>query len=163
MDDIQGYITSLYSLYSMHSSTLRTVASSVNRFTLALQTYVLPPLDRLIRTLAAKPDVASVLLLIVLIFVSLKLLNLLYQTVMWWIRLAFRLAYWSAIIGVVTWVVTRGSDGVAADVQRVVDLWNGEYQYWKARKDEPWADSSTGRGYGEGYNAYGRGRAAGWW
>ncbi|KAF2153113.1 hypothetical protein K461DRAFT_293402 [Myriangium duriaei CBS 260.36] len=165
MDDLQNYFTSLYSLYSLHSSTLRAVASTVTRITFAFQTYVLPPIDRLFRTLAAKPDVASVVLLIVLLFVSLKLLNLLYQAVMFWVRLIFRVVFWSAIIGVVAWVVSRGPDGVVDDVQRLADAWRGEYQYWQAREREGWVGGGgaggRGRGYGGGQQAYGRGRA-GW-
>lgn len=160
------YLTSLYSLYSMQSSTLRTIASSLMRLNLVLQTYILPPVDRLIRTLAAKPDVASVLLLILLLFVSLKLLNLLYNAIMWWIRLAIRLVFWGTIIGAAAWIYSRGPDGVAEDIQRLADVWSGEYSYWSARGKEGWAAATAAAGNargppGDGYQAYGRGRAAG--
>ncbi|KAG8625897.1 hypothetical protein KVT40_006298 [Elsinoe batatas] len=161
MDEIQEHITSLYSLYNTHSSTISTFTKYVTRFNLFLQANILPFFMRI----TEKPDLASLALLLILLFISLKVLNLLYQAVMWWVRLFFRLVFCGAIIAVVTWFVSRGPDGVVEDAGRLIDIWKGEYGYWRAREQEAryFKDGQPGyaggAGHGGRYRAYGRGRA----
>ncbi|KAF4549471.1 Hypothetical protein D9617_21g096920 [Elsinoe fawcettii] len=160
MEEVQEHLTSLYSLYNTHSSTISTVSKYVTRFNLFLQAHILPFITRI----TEKPDLASLALLLILLFISLKVLNLLYQAVMWWVRLFFRLVFWGAIIAVVTWFVSRGPDGVIEDTGRLIDIWKGEYGYWKARDQEAkyFRDGQPGyaggTGFGGGYRPYGRGR-----
>ncbi|PSK37447.1 hypothetical protein B9Z65_2189 [Elsinoe australis] len=160
MEEIQEHITSLYTFYNTHSSTISTITNYITRLNLFLQSHILPFFLRL----TEKPDLASLALLLILLFISLKVLNLLYQAVMWWVRLAFRLVFWGAIIATVTWLFVRGPDGVMDDMSRLADTWKGEYGYWQAREQEAryFRDGrpgyAGGTGHGGGYRAYGRGR-----
>ncbi|PNS19780.1 Sexual differentiation process protein isp4 [Sphaceloma murrayae] len=160
MDGIQEHLTSLYSFYNTHSSTVSTVMKYINRANAFVQSTLVPFFLRI----TDKPDLASLALLLILLFISLKVLNLLYQAVMWWVRLFFRLVFWGAIIAVVTWVVARGPDGVVDDIGGLVDTFKGEYSYWQARDQEAryFKDAQPGyaggSGHGGGYRAYGRGR-----
>jgi len=140
-------------------STLYTYATYANR---AFQNYLLP----LVSSLSEKPDVASIILLLILLFVSLKLLNLVYNAVMFWVRLATRLFFWGTIIGVGLWIWQRGPDGVASDMESLFRAWRGEYEFWKAQADgrgaTGTATGSTGR-YTTAKGRKGQGRNGGGW
>lgn len=94
---------------------------------LTAKSYMLPLLDQI----SQKPDLATIALLLVILFISLKILNMLYQTVIFWFRMARRIAFWGGLVALALWMYTRGPDGVAADMQYWYATWNGEYQYWK--------------------------------
>jgi hypothetical protein len=88
----------------------------------------------LISKLFANPDLTTIALLLVIILVSLQILNMLYNQVMFWFRVARRMAFWGGLIGVALWMYARGPDGVAEDVRYWYETWNGEYQYWKEQE-----------------------------
>lgn len=92
-----------------------------------VRSYVIPLVDHV----RQKPDLASIVLVLIILFLSLKLLNMLWQAVMFWVRLATRIAFWSGAIVLLLWVFNRGVDGVVEDVGYWTRIWNGEYQYWK--------------------------------
>jgi len=82
-----------------------------------------------------QPDIASVVLLLILLFISLKILNILFNTVMFWVRLAIKMVFYGAILGLGMWVYTRGPEGVVEDCQSLAGVWRGEYAYWKDRAE----------------------------
>lgn len=92
-----------------------------------VQSYALLLVDKL----SNKPDLTTIALLLVIVLVSLKILDMLYQTVLFWLRMVRKIVFWGTLIGLAVWMYTRGPDGVAEDLQYWFDTWNGEYQFWK--------------------------------
>lgn len=85
----------------------------------------------LIEQVARKPDLATVALLLIILLISLKLLNMVYQTLLWWFRVAKSLAFWGGLITIAVWMYTRGPEGAATDLQYWYEMWTKEYQRWK--------------------------------
>ena len=56
---------------------------------------------------------------------------MLWQAVMFWVRLATRIVFWGGAIVLVLWVVNRGADGAMEDVAYWTRVWTGEYEHWK--------------------------------
>lgn len=96
-----------------------------------VEAYIIPLINRATQ----QPDVASVILLLILFFISLKVLNILVNTVMFWIRLVIKMVFYGLILGLGMWVYTRGPEGVVDDVQSLAATWRGEYAYWKDRAE----------------------------
>lgn len=94
------------------------------------KSYLVPLIDQVSR----KPDLATVALLLVIIFVSLKILNMLYQTVMFWVRMVRKVAFWGGLAVIVLWLYTRGPNGVADDVQYWYDTWSAEYHRYQEQE-----------------------------
>lgn len=116
-----------------------------------LRSYILPLIDQVSR----KPDLATIALLVVILFISLKLLNMLWQTFMFWINLARRAVFWGGLVMLGLWMYTRGPEGVQEDVQYWVEVWTSERDHWK-EKDRAARMSSQVRGKG-------RARSGGWY
>lgn len=91
------------------------------------RSYITPLVEQVIR----KPDLATIALLLVILFISLKLLNMVYQTVLFWLRMARRLVVWGGLVSLAIWMYSRGPEGVAVDVQYWYNMWMGQYQHWK--------------------------------
>lgn len=85
----------------------------------------------LIEQVAHKPDLATVALLLVILLVSLKLVNMVYQTVLFWLRMVRRVVIWGGMASIAIWLYSRGPEGAAADLQYWYQTWTGEYQRWK--------------------------------
>lgn len=109
-----------------------------------MQSYILP----LFEHVTQKPDLTSILLVLVILFLSLKLLNMLVQAVMFWVRLASRIAFWGGAIVLLLWFFNRGVDGAMEDVGYWTRVWNGEYEYWK---DQTKSAKATHNGFGKGF------------
>ncbi|RYO29253.1 hypothetical protein AA0111_g6279 [Alternaria arborescens] len=69
-----------------------------------LTTHLSPLLNKLI----TQPDVASILALLAIFFISLKILDMMYRAVIFWVNLALRLVFWGGILVVGFWVYNRG-------------------------------------------------------
>lgn len=95
--------------------------------TTVIKSYLLP----LINHVAQKPDLTSIALVLIILFLSLKVLNMLWQAVMFWVRLATRIVFWGGAIVLLLWLFNRGVDGAIEDVGYWTRVWNGNYQYWK--------------------------------
>jgi len=85
----------------------------------------------LIEQVARKPDLATVALLLIILFISLKLLNMVYQTLLFWFRMAKSVVFWGGLVSIAFWMYSRGPEGAVADVQYWYELWTGEYQRLK--------------------------------
>jgi len=119
------YVTTFLSLARTQSSTLSTLYSYARLLQSNVQTYIIPLINRATQ----QPDIASVVLLLILLFISLKVLNILFNTVMFWIRLAIKMAFYGSILGLGMWVYTRGPEGVVEDCQSLAATWRGECAY----------------------------------
>lgn len=91
------------------------------------KSYLLPLVDQV----SQKPDLATIALLVLIIFVSLKVLNMLWQTFLFWVRMIWSIVFWGGLLAIGLWLYTRGPDGVAEDMQRGFDTWNAEYKHYK--------------------------------
>lgn len=109
------------------------------------QAHLLALLDQVSR----KPDLATIALLLIILFVSLRLLNMLWQTLLFWVRLARALAFWGGLLALALWVHARGVAGVRQDVEYWWGVWGREYEYW--RENESVARMARGRGRGSWY------------
>ncbi|OAL50645.1 hypothetical protein IQ07DRAFT_587303 [Pyrenochaeta sp. DS3sAY3a] len=124
MDFIQDYITVLPrflppSLYNP----LFSIVTTLFGLTRTLQTHLSPILTRIV----TQPDVASILALLAILFISLKILDMMYRAVMFWVTMALRLVFWGAILALGFWIWNRGPDGFVEDVQDLGEYWVGEY------------------------------------
>lgn len=117
-------LTTHSSTYYRLLKTVLTIRSTISRF-----------IDPLLTKLLHSPDVPSVLLLLLLLFVGFKILDLAYRSIMFWIRLSIRLVFYTSIVVVGIWIWQRGADGVMADLSYVGREWNREYDGWKKRSE----------------------------
>ncbi|KAF1981234.1 hypothetical protein K402DRAFT_467708 [Aulographum hederae CBS 113979] len=110
-----------------------------------------------------KPDLFTIALLALTLYLSLQVLSMLTRAVLFWVRLFIRLAFWAAIVGLGLWIYTRGVDGVVEDVSVLWGTWQGEYEFWKERAEvaqQGYAVYQGGRGGARAGNNNKRGR--GW-
>lgn len=77
---------------------------------------------------------------------------MLVNTVMFWVRLVCRVAFWGGLALVGFWMWTRGPEGVVADAQMWAGRWAQEYRYFSEQQQEA-ARMARGRQqpYGGGY------------
>ncbi|KAJ5687864.1 hypothetical protein N7536_010483 [Penicillium majusculum] len=84
--------------------------------TMVLQPYLIEPLSSFLAPYSSSiPDLLSVLILIIILFVSVKILGYAYRVVMFWITLAFRLVFWGTIIGIGCYVYSVGVENAGRD------------------------------------------------
>jgi hypothetical protein len=77
------------------------------------------------------PSLASLLLLVVILFFSLQILNMLWKWITWWVNLALRIAFWGGLATLAVWMWTRGPEGFFEDVQDLVEYWSAEYDRFR--------------------------------
>lgn len=116
---------------------------------------MLPLIDRV----SQKPDLATIALLLIIFFLSLKLLDMLWQAVMFWLRLVRRIVFWGGLALLGLWMYNRGPEGAMEDIGYWFDVWAGEYRYWKeqaetARMVRDRVGNGRGRGGGAGDGWY---------
>ncbi|KAL2808749.1 nuclear pore assembly and biogenesis-domain-containing protein [Aspergillus granulosus] len=86
-------------------------------------TYVDPFIvDPLAKMLASVPDLASVLVLVFILFVSFKVLDYTRRAVMFWVWLTMRLAWWATIISVGLYMYHAGWPKVWRDLGAVFNI-----------------------------------------
>ncbi|KAL6706473.1 hypothetical protein ACN47E_005412 [Coniothyrium glycines] len=125
MEFIQDYATLLPRLLPASiASPLLTLLTTALGITRTLQTHLTPFLTRLV----TQPDVASIMLVIVIFFVSMKILDMMYRAVIFWINLVFQLVLWGGMAVLGVWIYTRGVDGFVQDVTDLGHRWVGEYE-----------------------------------
>jgi hypothetical protein len=67
------------------------------------------------------------------LLLSLKLLDMLWRTFLFWLRLAVRAVLVAAAVGAGAWVWTRGLEGAVADCQGLAAHWVGEYRRYEGQ------------------------------
>ncbi|KAH3941681.1 hypothetical protein HBH98_121450 [Parastagonospora nodorum] len=133
MDFIQDYASLLPRLLPMSlANPLLTLLSTGLGITRTLQTHLNPLITRLV----TQPDVASILALIVILFLSLKILDMMYRAVMFWINMFIRIAIWGSVLVVGLWVYNRGPEGFVEDVSGLAEFWMGEFQKYTGEVKE---------------------------
>ncbi|QIX01935.1 hypothetical protein AMS68_007452 [Peltaster fructicola] len=146
MDDIQEWIVYAYNQGGPYASYIKPFLSylipyvgTINYVTGLLKAWVFP----LITQATSKPDLATLALLLVIVLVSLKILDLLWQSVKFWIKMVWRVVFYGGMAAVGLWFWTRGPEGVVEDVQHWTRTFDKEHQYWlkqdqRARQKSPY-------------------------
>lgn len=101
-------------------------------YTSIVKAYTAP----LLTAVTQKPDLATIALLLVIIFFSLKILNMLVSTVMFWIRLATKVIFWGSLAIAGLWMWTRGPEGVLQDLGHWSNVWTEEYKHFAERSTQ---------------------------
>ncbi|KAJ6006196.1 Nuclear pore assembly and biogenesis protein [Penicillium sp. IBT 35674x] len=83
-----------------------------------VQPYIVEPLSTFLTSTstAVMPDLLSVFLLVVIFFISLKILDYARRLVMFWVMLAFRLVFWGSLIGLGFYVYQVGVESAGRDL-----------------------------------------------
>ncbi|KAF2202689.1 hypothetical protein GQ43DRAFT_430519 [Delitschia confertaspora ATCC 74209] len=110
------------------SGPLTTIITSFLAVSRTASTHLFPLLTRLTTQLTTQPDLASVLLLLALLFLSFKVLDMAYRAVIFWVRLAVRLTFWGGLGVIGLWVWSRGMEGAIEDAQMMAQYWWGQFQ-----------------------------------
>ncbi|KAK6005320.1 hypothetical protein QM012_008099 [Aureobasidium pullulans] len=103
------------------------------------------------QSLLEKPDLTKIALMLVILYISLKLVNMLVQSVLFWVRLAFRITFWGGLVVLAFWLSQRGVDGAAEDVSYWIRLWKGELEHYKSQAEQIAYQHSHGYGGKHGY------------
>ncbi|KAF2018690.1 hypothetical protein BU24DRAFT_418214 [Aaosphaeria arxii CBS 175.79] len=125
MDILQDYLPLLHnllppSIISPFFKTLTTIFATLQ----TISTHLHPLYTRVLTA----PDATSVLLLIVILFLSFKILDMAYRAVLFWVRLVLRIAFWGTVGFVGVWIYKRGVDGFIDDVEGLARFWWGEWE-----------------------------------
>lgn len=131
-DFIQSNLSpNLLSTFTSHSATYYRIIQTI----FSARAAVVRTLDPLFTRLLHSPDIQSILLLLLLLYVSFRVLDMLYRSVLFWVRLGLNILFWGSIAAVGLWVYSRGVDGMSSDLSWVVDEWKKEYAGWKRRSE----------------------------
>ncbi|KAL4969139.1 Apq12 family protein [Aspergillus stella-maris] len=106
-----------------------------------LDPYIVQPLAHL---LASMPDLASVLVLIFVLFISFKVLDYTRRAVMFWVWLTFRLAWWATVFSLGIYMYQAGWEKVARDLGFVFNFLVGMLETF-GRQLEEHAAKADGR------------------
>jgi len=132
---------------NLSASQLRTLYNFVTAINTSV-TYAIDYALALASTITgASPSLATIALLVFILFISLNILNMLWKWVKWWVDLALRLVFWGGLIFVVAWVWSRGPDGFVEDLQGLMAYYNEEYRFYgqKAKMEQRmWARAKKG-------------------
>ncbi|KAF2691087.1 hypothetical protein K458DRAFT_474066 [Lentithecium fluviatile CBS 122367] len=128
MDFVQDYITLLPRfLPPSVANPLLTLVTTLFGIMRALQTQFSPLIARII----TQPDVASILALLAILFISLKILDMAYRAVIFWVKLVVKVVFSVAVLGVGFWMWNRGLDGFVEDLQGLAEYYMREYERFK--------------------------------
>ena len=86
--------------------------------------------------MSQKSDLATVALVLCIVFVSLKILGMLWQTLLFWLRLARLIVFWGAPVLLAVWLWFRGPAGVWEDIEFWTAVWSHEYAQLRERERE---------------------------
>lgn len=127
-------LTTAPEVLSTHLSTVRTTY---------LDPYILSPLSSLLTS--STPDLVTVFLLLLILFLSLKILDYTRRMVLFWVWLVFRVVFWGVILAVGYWVYSVGVERAGTEAGRAFGVVKGAW-----REFERGVDGSTPGGQGFG-------------
>ena len=128
-----------------------------------VQPYIITPLSTFLTSTstAAMPDLVSVLILIAILFISLKILDYARRVVMFWVGLAFKLIFWGFIIGLGWYAYRFGVESTGRDLGWLWGIVMGFVEDFQARSANPGIGSGSGSGWGSGSGYGGKKRYGG--
>ncbi|KAI5369627.1 Putative nuclear pore assembly and biogenesis protein, APQ12 [Septoria linicola] len=144
MDNVQGWASYLYEQHGHNipdglrdqipklasNPTYWSYIGTVYYYITLVSSYLRPIFNNLVRSITTKPDLATVALLLVILFISLKILGMIVGTVLYWFRLARSVAFYGSMIMLALWMYTRGPGGCAEDAGYWWGVWKGFYNHW---------------------------------
>ncbi|OJD11948.1 hypothetical protein AJ78_07381 [Emergomyces pasteurianus Ep9510] len=101
-----------------------------------LQPYLLTPLQTLLNS---PPDITTLLILCLILFISLKVLDYARRVITFWLMLVFRLAFWGSVIGGAYYVYVVGWERAGREAGWLLGLLQGFVE-------ELWAKGAEGPG-----------------
>ncbi|KAG5294753.1 hypothetical protein I7I48_11411 [Histoplasma ohiense] len=134
LQNVDTYIPSSLSLQVLsYCSIFSTHLHSITRQ--YLQPYLLAPLQTL---LSSPPDLASLLILALILFISLRVLDYARRIITFWVMLVFRLVFWGSVVGAAYYVYVVGWERAAREAGWLLGLFQGFVE-------ELWASGVEGR------------------
>lgn len=117
-----------------HFHTAYRILTTIQSYT----TYTVTYLSALSASLSGStsPSLISIALLVVILFLSLQMLNMLWKWLKWWVYMAGKIAFYGGLIVLGLWLWSRGPDGFVADVEHLVGYFLMEYQYYKRQAEQ---------------------------
>lgn len=108
-----------------------------------LDPYILAPLMAVVDS---PPSLANILMLLIILWLSLRILDYARRIIVFWVALVFRIVFWTALIGGVCYVYHFGfeesvrvvNDGAAYMRQSVEELLVGDDKSAKSRGGSSW-------------------------
>ena len=100
-------------------------------FLIPLHTYIISPI---LTQLSTSPDLATIAILVIILFISLKILNMLYRTIVFWVSLVTRLMFWTLILGFSLWIWQRGLQGAMTDASAWGETWSKNYDRFQQQE-----------------------------
>lgn len=73
------------------------------------------------------PSLTSLVLLLIILFLSLRILGMLWRAFIFWVSLAIKAVVGLSIAFLAVWIFTRGPEGFVEDIQEVGSYWMQEY------------------------------------
>ena len=131
------YLPPLYSLYSFYTTTYNPYVTPIYRFILLAQSYLyrhIFPLIFPLYTLANKalrtlnsdsPDLLALLALGITLYISLRVLDYVRRTIVFWISLVIRLGLYAGVVGLGIYVWQRGLEQSLQDLAWAWGLFEG--------------------------------------
>ncbi|KAF2472276.1 uncharacterized protein BDR25DRAFT_303001 [Lindgomyces ingoldianus] len=151
MDFVQDYIHVMQNIFPPSLlSTIITITTTTFGIFKTLQTHLTP----LFLRLTTQPDLATILTLAILLLISLKILDMAYRAVMFWVKLIFRLVVWGSVAGIALWVWQRGPDGFVDDVQGLFEFWQERYEEYAGEVKRFQKQQEVNMGRGKGFDPY---------
>ncbi|KAJ5777326.1 Nuclear pore assembly and biogenesis protein APQ12 [Penicillium odoratum] len=128
-----------------------------------VQPYIIDPLSTFLTSTsaAAMPDLLSVFMLVVILFISLKILDYARRLVMFWVMLAFRLVFWGSLIGLGLYVYQVGVENAGRDLGWLWGVTMGFVEDFHTRSGSPAGGWVPGAGSGSGSGK--QGNRGGFW
>ncbi|KAL8824658.1 MAG: hypothetical protein Q9191_004905 [Dirinaria sp. TL-2023a] len=174
MDFLEDYAPQAFNFYHNYYKPYSTYVRPLQRYILLAQSYFyshffpyLYPIVRLTSSalqslLTDTPSIFTLAVLAMVLIVSLKLLDMLRRTIIYWISVAIRLALWASIAGLGIYMYNRGVEQTVEDIGWVMGMFEGlgnEGQRVGQRR----AAARDGKAQNLGKRtARGRTRGAGW-
>ncbi|KAJ5279788.1 Nuclear pore assembly and biogenesis protein APQ12 [Penicillium angulare] len=115
-----------------------------------VQPYIIGPLSTFLTSTstAAMPDLISVFMLLVILFISLKILDYARRVVMFWVTLAFRFVFWGSLLGLGFYVYKVGVENAGRDLGWVWGVVMGFVEDFQARSAANAGGAGSGPGWG---------------
>lgn len=98
-----------------------------------IQPYLIEPLSTFLTTSTAMPDLFSIVLLVIIFYISIRVLDYARRVIMFWVMLAFRLAFWGSVLGFAWYVYRVGIDTAGRDVGWLFGVISGFIQDFQQR------------------------------
>ncbi|KAJ6036346.1 Nuclear pore assembly and biogenesis protein [Penicillium herquei] len=150
-ENLQGFLQSPTISY-LRTTTQDQITNHLSNIRTAyVDPYVIAPLSTLLTTnTPAMPDLITVLMLVIILFISLKILDYARRLVMFWVTLAFQVVFWGSVLGLGWYVYTVGVQNAGRDLGWIWGVIMGFVQDFQARAAASGAGSGGKAGAGTG-------------